>query len=216
MPVNASKLSHMFYGSDDLEYVDLFLDHWPTLYSYGADSAYPKEKATPMHIVWSQMEKCQEEGLTKSIGVSNYNVQSLCNLLSFCKIKPVVDEVEFHPYLYQKNLLNFCNKENIKILSYCPVVKGKAGEKNLNIFEEEIIKNLAKKYGKTEGQIILNWHMCVGVIPIPGTSNKERFKENLASCDFKLTNEEIEEICKLNTMSRICGGTAFGGPDIFA
>lgn len=199
----------------NLSYVDLYLDHWPTHYSYGENTVCPRSKMVPMHIVWENMEKCVENGLTKSIGVSNYNVQSLCNLLSFCKILPVVNEVEFHPYCYQKNLLHFCNKENIKVLSYCPLVKGKSGQKGENVFEEEVIKNLAKKYERTEGQIILNWHLKVGVIPIPGTSNKMRMKENFGAFDFELANEDIEAISKLTKGFRICDGYSKGRVAVF-
>ena len=106
-------------------------------------------------------------------------------VLSVAKIKPLVDEVEFHPYLYQKDLLEFCNLEKIKILAYNPLVKGRyckerhaeeMAKKNLDLFNEPAVQTLAQKYGKTPGQIILNWEIKRGVIPIPSTSKPERMK----------------------------------------
>ena len=88
-----------------------------------------------MHVIWPIMEGLVEKGYTKYIGVSNYNVQSLLNLLSFCKIKPLVNEIEFHPYLYQRKLVEFCRRENIIVFGYNPLVRGSysaetADEKN--------------------------------------------------------------------------------------
>ena len=95
----------------NLSYVDLYLDHWP--FSYYYDSEGNKKNMMPMHKLWEQMEKLVKSGLAKNIGCSNYNVQSLVNILSLCEIKPTFLEVEFHPYLCQQKLLNFCKKEKI-------------------------------------------------------------------------------------------------------
>lgn len=195
-----------------LDYVDLFLDHWPTLFSYVEGTPYPLENMVPMHKVWPQIEKCYEDGLAKNIGVSNYNIQSLCNLFSFCKYRPAVLEVEFHPYCYQKNLKWFCDKENISMIGYCPMVRG-----NTDLFSEEVICSLSQKYGKTKGQIILNWEMEIGVSPIPGTSKIERIKENVGALDFKMEKEDIDKISGLNKMFRVCPcELKLGGLDIFA
>ena len=161
----------------------------------------------PLHKIWPIMESFVEKGYTKHIGVSNYSVQSLLNLLSFCKIKPFVNEVEFHPYLYQKKLFEFCKKENIIIFGYNPLVKGSycanvAEEKDRNLLGEEIIVNLSKKYNKTVGQIVLNWSISREVIPIPMTSNPHRMKENLGCTDFVMEKEELEKIDKLNRNQR--------------
>ena len=172
------------------------------------------------------MEKLVEQGLTKSIGVSNYNVQNLLIVLSIARIKPLVDEVEFHPYLYQKDLKEFCDKENIKIISYYPLIKGVnfkkrfekiMKEKNLDLLNEDIVLNLAKKYGKTPGQIILNWHIHLGVIPIPGTSNPERMRENLESSEFKMDDKDYEALSSFNDKQfRFCDGYGIYGINIFA
>ena len=205
-----------------LSYVDLFLDHWPSGKCYNGKNNF---KLISIKDMWPKMEKLVEENLTKSIGVSNYNVQNLLIVLSICKIKPVVNEVEFHPYLYQKDLKEFCDLENIKIIAYYPLIKGVnyksrftkiMNEKKLDLLNEEIVKNLANKYGKTVGQIILNWHVHLGVIPIPGSANPERMKENLAAIDFKMEDKDYDLISSLDKQFRFCDGIGIYGIDIFA
>ena len=188
-----------------VDYIDLYLLHWPKFFNYNEKGE--KTDLMPLHKIWPIMESFVEKGYTKHIGVSNYTVQSLLNLLSFCKIKPFVNEVEFHPYLYQKKLFEFCKKENIIIFGQNPLVKGKycenvAEEKDRNLLGEEIIVNLSKKYNKTVGQIVLNWSIAREVIPIPMTSNPHRMKENLGCTDFVMEKEELEKIDKLNRNQR--------------
>ena len=206
-----------------LSYVDLYLDHWPSGKCYNGKNNF---KLVSVKDVWEKMEKLVEQNLTKSIGVSNYNVQNLLIILSFCKIKPVANEIEFHPYLYQKDLKEFCDKENIKIISYFPLIKGAnfkkryekiMNEKKMDLLNEPVVKELASKYGKTVGQIVLNWHIHLGVIPIPGTSNIERMKENLAAGDFKMEAKDYELLCEFkDKQHRFCDGLGLYGIDIFA
>ena len=205
-----------------LDYVDLYLDHWPSFKSYLEPNKF---KLIPIKETWAKMEKLVDQGLTKSIGLSNYNVQSLLIVLSECRIKPAFNEVEFHPYLYQKGLKEFCDKENIIILSYNPMVKGdycKRSEKiikerNLDLFNETVVLELAKKYKKTPGQIILNWHIHVGVVPIPGTFNPHRMKENLGAVDFTMEEEDIKKLSSFdNKQYRFCDSISFLGFDVFA
>ena len=205
-----------------IKYIDIYLDHWP----YGRD--YRKGEVNDpfmpnisVYDFWPKMEKLVEIGIVKSIGVSNYNVQNLCNLLSFCKIKPVVNEVEFNPYYYQKDLKEFCDKENIVIIAYTPLVHGIVARTYIeehngefNVFEEQIFKDLAKKYTKTVGQIILNWHHHLGVVPIPATSKEWRMEENLGALKFEMEKEDYDRICNYFEHSRqkkfVVGNKYFG------
>ena len=207
-----------------LKYVDLYLDHWPSCVCINDSKKY---SLIPVRETWEKMEALVKPDLTKSIGVSNYNVENLFNILSVCKIKPVVNEVEFHPYLYQKDLKEFCDKEKIIIFSYNPLVKGGyckerheevMKEKNLDLLNEDIVKSLAEKYKKSVGQIILNWHIHLGIIPIPGTKNPQRMKENLGSIDFEMEEKEYELISKLceEKEFRFCDSYGIFGIDIFA
>ena len=188
-----------------LEYIDLYLEHWPKFFKYNENGE--KINKIPMHVLWPLMESLVEKGYTKYIGVSNYNVQSLLNLLSFCKIKPLVNEIEFHPYLYQKKLVEFCRRENIIVFGYNPLVRGSycaetADEKHRNLLGEQIIVDLSKKYNKTVGQIVLNWSVSREVIPIPMTCNPKRMVENLGSTDFVMEKQDLEKIDQLNRNQR--------------
>ena len=204
----------------NLDYIDLYLDHWPCGNVHLKDKDY---KTISIFELWPKMESLVDKGLTKSIGCSNYNVQSLLNLLSFCRIKPVVNQVEFHPYYYQKGLKDFCDKENIALMAYYTMARGN-GARNyikehngeMDIFKEKDIKHLAKKYDKTPGQIILNWHIHQGNIAIPSTSNLDRMKENLGALNFEMKDSDVENLCKYGKKMKFCGCVRFFGYNIMA
>jgi diketogulonate reductase-like aldo/keto reductase len=206
-------------GRLQLDYLDLYLDHWPSGNNYTNPDA-PKQ--VPIFELWPKLEALVDKGLTKSIGCSNYNVQSLLNLLSFCRIKPVANEVEYHPYYYQKGLRDFCDKENIALIAYYPLAKGNGAKTyikqhngEMDIFKERVVEDLVEKYGKTPGQIILNWQASQGVVAIPGTSNPKRMKENLAALDFHMTDEEVEKL-GFGLKMKFCGCRRFFGYNIMA
>ena len=146
------------------------------------------------------------------------------NILSDCRIKPAVLEVEFHPFLYQKELKEFCDLENIVIFAYNPLVSGEyvnrdyIYESNWNIFREGVFTLLKKKYQTlTKGQMILNWHLCLGVVPIPGTSKPERMKENLEARNFTIRDDYIELIGSNDEKQhRFNDGSNIFGINIFA
>ena len=128
------------------------------------------------------------------------------------------------PYFYQKNLKYFCDHEKIQIIGYNPLIKGgycqasadKIKELKMDFFQEDLLKELAKKYEKTIGQIVLNWFVCNDVIPIPGSSNPERVKENIGATEFRMSSEDVEKVSGLNKNFRFCttyrpGGIGFDG-----
>jgi diketogulonate reductase-like aldo/keto reductase len=203
----------------NLDYVDLYLDHWPISIYKIDDKMY----RTPIHQVWKNMENLVKKGYTKSIGVSNYSVQILMDLLTYCEIKPVVNQVEYHPYLHQANLHKYCMDNGIYLIAYNSLTKGAYtsvhSDKNLILIEEPLIKNLATKYNKTPGQICLNWALVQKVFVIPATSNSKRMKENLNSLSFKLSNEDMNSLKSLNIDFRFLSSTQYSfcmGYDIFA
>ena len=205
-----------------LDYLDLYLDHWPCGIKYDELSGEKKQQPSIFEF-WPKMESLVEEGLTRGIGCSNYNVQSLLNLLSFCRIKPLVNEVELHPYYYQENLKKFCDKENIALIAYYPLAHGNGARVyisahggQMNSFEEENVVSLAEKYKKTPGQIILNWEVAQGIITIPGTSQFDRAKENLGALDFQMTDEEIKMMNVYGKKMKFCGCRRFFGMNIMA
>jgi D-xylose reductase len=182
---------------------------------------------TPLHKTWKEMENCVKLGLTKSIGVSNFNVQLLLDLLSYAEIAPVVNQVEMHPYLPQNDLLYFCKEMNIVIEAYSPLTAPglidtlRNTEKiRKNIFEEEIIKKRCEKYEKSGGQIILNWGLSRDVVILPKTEKKERMIENLKSMSFVMDGEDVKLIDSLECGERSLESKhlpeVFGGFNMFA
>jgi diketogulonate reductase-like aldo/keto reductase len=201
--------------------LDLYLDHWPS----GDNLIDPKniKKQVSIYEFWPKMEELVKKGLTKSIGCSNYNVQSILNLLSFCKIKPVANQVEFHPFYYQENLKQFCDKENIALIAYYPLGKGNGARKyieehngEMDIFKQKEVLDLVNKYKKTPGQIILNWIVKQDIIAIPGTSKTDRMKENIESLYFEMDKEDMKSLCKFGKKIKFCGCERFFGYNIMA
>ena len=217
-PVSALKLS---LSKLQLSYVDLFLIHWPLGVM---ENGVPKKKV-PLHILWSNMEKCVEMGLCKSIGVSNFNAQLLLDLVSYAKIQPVINQVELNPYFTQNDLVDVCKALNINIMAYMPACKGSSAMRHKDIIEKydlyknELICGLANKYKKTPAQIVLNWHLNRGIIPLPRSNSDEHIKENIGCVDFEMEKEEYESITGLNMNMRLSIGKdkAFSlGFEIFA
>ncbi|MGP4069792.1 aldo/keto reductase [Halobacillus sp. B29] len=165
-----------------LEYLDLYLIHWPV-----------PGKFTE---TWKAMEKLYREGRVKAIGVCNFMEHHLEELMDEAQVKPVVDQVEFHPRLYQENLLRYCQDRDIHVEAWSPLARG-------NYFDEPVLQELAARYDKTAAQIILRWHWQLGIIIIPKSSNKDRQKQNADLFDFSLTNDDMEKISALHTGERI-------------
>jgi len=144
-----------------LDYVDLYLVHWPI-------GGYA-DPACPLHKLWPQMEALVEQGLTKSIGVSNFNVQLLLDLLTYAKIKPVCNQVELHPLNQQDGLLAFHKLKGIVSVAYSPIARPTPEKPNLLV--HPYLVSLAEKYKKSAAQIILNWGVCRGCVVIPKASS---------------------------------------------
>jgi methylglyoxal/glyoxal reductase len=164
-----------------LDYVDLYLVHWPVPGKY-------KE-------TWRALEKIYEDGRAKAIGVSNFKKHHLEDLIADAKIKPMVNQVEYHPRLTQADLLTYCKQQGIQLEAWRPLLKGE-------IFEEPTLLELADKYNKTVAQIILRWDIQNGVVTIPKSVTKHRIKENIDIYNFKLTNEDMARISALNQDKR--------------
>lgn len=158
----------------DLEYIDLILLHMPFNDYIGA---------------YKELEKAYEDKKVRNIGISNFEDKKLEELCSVAKIKPVLNQVELHPYFQQNELRKRLEKYNTKIEAWAPL-----GHAMTNIFKEEIIIKLSKKYNKSPAQIILRWDIQKGIITIPKSQTPERIKENFEIFDFELSDEEIKEI----------------------
>lgn len=169
----------------DTDYLDLYLIHWPVEGKY---------KDT-----WRALEKLYKDGKIKAIGVSNFLEHHLKDLMQDAEIKPMVDQLEFHPWLVQKDLQNFCKKNGIQYEAWSPLMQGKA-------FKNETLKQLGEKYGKSPAHIVLRWDLQNGVITIPKSTSKDHIESNAAIFDFELTEEDMQTINVLDKHERI-------GPD---
>lgn len=164
-----------------LDYLDLYLIHWP-----GKD----KYKDT-----WKAFEKLYKDGKIRAIGVSNFQVHHLEDLMSEAEVKPMVNQVEFHPHLTQKELLAFCKEQGIALEAWSPLKQGQ-------LLDEPLLKEIAEKYNKSVAQVILRWDLQHGVITIPKSTKEHRIIENADVFDFELSQEEVEKIDSLNQDSR--------------
>lgn len=183
-----------------LDYLDLYLVHWGLPFKDNSSS-----KLDPISIreTWEAMEDLVTKGLVKSIGVSNFTVMMLVDLLSYAKIKPAVNQIELHPYNSQVELVDFCHSQNIAVTAYSPL-GGQPEPGSINLFNEAIITSLAQKYNKTPSQIILNWGINRNTIVIPKSTHPNRILENSQIFDFSLTSEEQQQIDSLNRNYRTC------------
>ena len=150
------------------------------------------------------METLVKQGLTKAIGVSNYNVQSLMNLLSFAEILPAVNQIEANPFLPNKNLIKFCQDSGVQVMVYNSLCKNSYAKNNteINLFEQEFVKSLAKEHNCSEGIIALSWAVSQNLIAIPGSSNPDRMKSNLKTLEVKLSADEISKLSNLENSAR--------------
>ena len=163
----------------DLDYIDLLLLHQP---------------AGDYITGYKMMERALKEGKVKSIGISNFYGERLDNLLNNIEIKPAVTQVETHPYYPQTEMKERLSEYGTKIQAWYPL----GGRGNDSVLTEDIIKELAEKYGKSPAQIILRWHNQKGVIVIPGSKNPEYIKDNLNIFDFEISEEDMKKIDELD------------------
>lgn len=167
-----------------LDYVDLYLIHWP--------SANDKVN---IHT-WQAFEELYDAGLTRAIGVSNFNINHLDHLLPNVRIKPMIDQVELHPYLPQFPLAKYLDDKGICLESYGPFAKGM-------VFEDETLKKLAAKYNKPVANIVTRWGIERNIVMIPKSVTLDRIVSNFDVFSFSLTKEDIQIIDKLNCGKRL-------------
>ena len=168
-----------------LDYLDLYLIHWPV--------------AGKFKEAWRALETLYKEGRVKAIGVSNFQIDHLKDLMEDAEIKPMVNQVECHQRLTQKELQAFCKQHDIQLEAWSPLMQGQ-------LLENEKLQKIASKYGKSTAQIILRWDLQNGIVIIPKSTKEHRIVENASVFDFELTQEDIECINSLNENHRV-------GPD---
>ncbi|BAT80503.1 hypothetical protein LR48_Vigan07g004800 [Vigna angularis] len=192
-----------------LEYLDLYLIHWP-ISSQPGKFSFPIEVSDllPFDVkgVWEAMEECQKLGLTRAIGVSNFSVKKLENLLSVATIRPVVNQVEMNLAWQQKKLREFCSENGIIITAFSPLRKGASKGAN-EVMENEMLKEIAEAHGKTIAQVSLRWLYEQGVTFVPKSYDKGRMNQNLQIFDWKLTKDDLHKISEIYQNRLINGPT---------
>ncbi len=166
-----------------VDHIDLYLVHWPIK---------NKRKQT-----WQALEKLYSEKRMRAIGVANYLLPFLNELSTYSNIDPMVNQVEFTPWLFQKKLLDHCKERKIQLQAYSPIARGKK-------FDDLRLLNIAHKYNKSPAQIILRWDIEHEISAIPKSSNKKRLQENFDSVKFTLAEEDVTVIDSFNENFRVC------------
>lgn len=187
-----TKLWPSFYENDDAvdktlerlgtDYIDLLLIHQP---------------AGNYIAGYKQMEKAYKEGKVKAIGLSNFNEAQIKEILDTCEVKPAILQTEVHPYSQEKKLKQFLDQNGIVIQAWYPL-----GHGDKALINEKLFAELGKKYGKSNAQIILRWHIQSGDVVIPGSKNPARIKDNFDLFDFSLTADEMAEIAAMDKQKR--------------
>jgi len=165
-----------------LDYVDLYLIHWP-------GGGLRKE-------TWKAMEYLLKEGKCRAVGVSNYMIPHLKETLGYAEVIPAVNQVEFHPWLFQKDLLEFCQREKIQVEAYSPLSRSRK-------LDSPILARVGSHYGKTPAQIMIRWGLQHGLVEIPKSTHKERINENSNVFDFQINDTDMREIDSIDRESRV-------------
>merc|ERR1712227_81950 len=194
-----------------LDYMDLYLMHWPTAFKRG-DNPFPTDadgNILPDHTdpveTWKAMESLVTAGLVKSIGVSNFNHQQIQAIFEKGSIKPANVQVEIHPYLSNQKLVQYCLDKGVAVTAYSPLGSGDrpwATPDEPKLLDDPKLSNIAKKYGKAPAQIVLRWHMQRGIIVIPKSVTPTRIKDNFQILDFELNEDDMATINSFNRNAR--------------
>jgi len=186
-----------------LDYLDLYLMHSPMAFKENC-GLEPKDENG--HVIYSEvdyvdtwlaMENCVNEGLVHSIGVSNFNSHQIQRILNICKIRPVTNQVECHPYFNQKKLIDYCKQQQITITAYSPLGSGDRPWANIsepNLMENPTLKKMAQAYSKSVAQILIRYQLQRGLIVIPKSVSETRIKENMEIENFQLSECDMDTL----------------------
>jgi alcohol dehydrogenase (NADP+) len=201
-----------------LDYLDLYLVHWPVALKKGIDFPSHKEdflsyEQAPLESTWKAMEENVDSGLVRHIGVSNFNRNKIKEIKRLAKIQPEMNQVEMHPFLPQTQLLKFCKDNGIFVTAYAPLgsaYRVNNGEVDYPILlEEEHIKKIAEKHNATPAQVAIRWGMQRGTVVIPKTVKKHRLLENFGATKLVLDQEDMDQINSLEGPFRYTTGMAW-------
>jgi alcohol dehydrogenase (NADP+) len=227
-----SKLWNSFHAPEDVEsgirksltdlqldYVDLYLIHWPIAYKKGVNMpARPEDmiplEELPLATTWQAMQSLKEKGLAKHLGVSNFSISKIQDLIDKTGIKPESNQVEIHPYFQQQEMVDFCHLNEILLTAFNPLGGPSLINSDKNLFTNPVITSIAEKHGATPAQILLAWGMERGYAVIPKSIRAARLKENIGACEIKPDVEDMQRMASLDEglrMSRAAYSIFQGG-----
>jgi 2,5-diketo-D-gluconate reductase A len=163
------------------DYVDLFLIHWPLPTLYDGDFV----------STWKVLEGFKADGRARSIGVSNFQIEHLRQLMNEADVVPAVDQIELHPYFQNRTVARFCEEHGIAIEAWSPIAQG-------DVLDDPVVRQLADETGGTPAQVVLRWHIQKGYIVFPKSTTPERIKENFRVTDIELSGHQMEQIDELD------------------
>eukprot|EP00271_Cylindrocystis_brebissonii_P015576 TRINITY_DN38508_c0_g1_i1.p1 TRINITY_DN38508_c0_g1~~TRINITY_DN38508_c0_g1_i1.p1 ORF type:complete len:316 (-),score=80.31 TRINITY_DN38508_c0_g1_i1:1377-2324(-) len=212
-----------------LSYLDLYLIHFPiatkhtgvgnTSSAKGEDDILDIDVTVSLENTWRQMEALVEEGLVKSIGISNFDIYLTRDVLAYSKIKPAANQIETHPYFQRDSLVKFCQKHGIVVTAHTPLGGAAANAelfKSKSPLEDDVITELAKKYNKTAAQVVLRWGVQRNTVIIPKSNRPERLRENFGVFDFELSADDMVKLSGLDRKARSNNPAGFWGIDLYA
>ncbi|KAI8879618.1 Aldo/keto reductase [Backusella circina FSU 941] len=191
------------------DYIDLYLMHWPLSFAFNGYEFSKMNTKVPMHIkpthvpiidTWSTMEKLAKAGVVRSIGVSNFTIPMLEELLSQCEIPPAVNQIEIHPNFPQEELLAFCGSKDIIVTAFWPLGNSGLMKQTLKVLDEPLVHEIAIKYNKTPVQVLLNWGVNRGYAVIPKSVTPSRIKDNLVY--FKMDQKDVDAITEVGLKAK--------------
>jgi alcohol dehydrogenase (NADP+) len=205
-----------------LEYLDLYLMHWPVAFSpkvfFPRDgSSYISLEKVPLIETWQAMEECVAKGLVKHIGVCNFSTKKLGDLLSKASVLPMMNQIELHPYLQQTEILAFCRENEILLTAYSPLgssdrPRGMKKKDEPSLLENPVIIEVAQKHDKTTAQILICWALARETVVIPKSVNQARLRENFQAGDILLDDEDMAKIAALDMGYRYVDGSFWEVP----
>jgi alcohol dehydrogenase (NADP+) len=206
-----------------LDYLDLYLIHWPV--AFKPEVAYPEKPAdylspdeAPIQDTWNAMIALKKAGKTNHIGVSNFSIKKLEDLLSKTDEIPEMNQVELHPLLQQNELIAYCSKKEIHLTGYSPLGSGDRSkemkqENEPNMLQHETITSIALKHKASPGQVLINWSINRGTAVIPKSTNENRIKENLAADSLQFDQEDLKKLAVMDIHYRYVTGKFFEVPE---
>ena len=205
-----------------LDYLDLYLMHWPVALKPGVP--FPKSaddmvslKELPVETTWAAMEKLVDNNQTRQIGVSNFSVKKLQDLLGKARYKPAMNQIELHPYLQQNDMLAFCKEQGIALTGYSPLGSfdrpaGMKADDEPVLLEDPVILEIADRHGVSPAQVLISWALHRDTVVIPKSVNPERLKQNLAAAELSLSDADMDAIRTLDKHRRYVDGGFWAQP----